>query len=192
MKKLLAAILVFFTFTALCAKEMNLWCNDNGAEDFATLTVEEQYISYVNTFKNKKDMFGQARKWANRMVGQYGRDVIPFMNETIKDMTFDNVFIEPYDSTANCINYLMYALVSNNILTDIEKELYAQIFQTKIENYILKYRIIDGTVNVTHSFLVLLRGIDTRKETAESWRDYYQERLGIDDIVAGNINQFWH
>ncbi len=188
MKKLLAAILVFFTFTALCAKEMNLWSNDNGAKEFATLTVEEQYISYVNTYKNKRDTFGQARKWAKRMVEQYGRDVIPLMNETISLMTFDYAYKEPYESTAECIWYVVCSLLNYNLLTDIEKELYAQIFQAKIDNYILKYKKIDKNIIIEHSYLVVLKGIDIRNKTAEYWRDYYQERLGIDDIVADDIN----
>lgn len=192
MRKYLAAILVFFTFTALCAKEMNLYCNDNGDDEFLSLTIEEQYASYINSFKEIRDVREQPKYWAKLMVSKYGRDVIPLMNETINDLTFDHLYRKPYDSTVTCINYLMYILVNYNVLTYIEKELYAQIFHEKIENYILKYRIIDGTVKATYSFLILLRGIDTRKETAETWRDYYQERLGIDDIVAGDINQLWH
>ena len=173
---------------------MNLWCNGDvdAFEKFAALSVEEQYSNYINSFKDIQDVREQPTTWARRMVRQYGRDVIPLMNETIRDLTFDHVYIRPYDSTMHCINYLIYVLVSSNLLTDIEKELYAQIFQSKIENYVLKYKIIDGTVKATYSFLVLLKGIDTRKETAETWRDYYQERLGIDDIVAGDINQYWH
>ena len=194
MRKYLAAILLFFTFTTLCAEEMNLWCNEDvdAFEKFAALSVEEQYSSYINSFKDIQDVREQPTTWARRMVKQYGRNVIPLMNETIRNLTFDHIFRKPYDSTSFCIWYLSAVLVDYNILTDIEKELYAQIFQTKIENYILKYKIIDGTVKAMHSFLYILKKVDTSNEPAESWRDYYQERLGIDDIVAGDINQYWH
>ncbi len=192
MKKLLAAILVFFTFTVLCAEEMNLWCNDNGAEDFATLTLEEQYLSYINSFKDIRDVREQPMKWAKRMVKQYGRDVMPLMNMTISNLTLDHVFRKPYDSTVVCVDYLFYALIQNNMLTNIEKELYLQIFQAKIDNYVFKYRIIDGTVKVSYATVYLLGGPSIQKETAETLRDYYQERLGIDDIIAGNMNQLWH
>ena len=192
MKKLLAAILVFFTFTALCGKEMNLWCNDNGAEEFATLTLEEQYLSYINSFKDIRDVREQPMKWAKRMVKQYGRDVMPLMNMTINNLTLDHVFRKPYDSTVDCVDYLFYALIQNNMLTNIEKELYLQIFQAKIDNYVFKYRIIDGTVKVSYATIYLLGGPNIQKETADTLRDYYQERLGIDDIVAGDINQLWH
>ena len=190
MRKNIIAITLAILLTGLSAKEMNLWSNDKGEEEFATLTVEEQYTSYVNTYKNKNDMFGQARKWAKRMVGQYGRDVIPLMNETISVMTFDNAYKEPYESTSECIWYVVCYLVDYNLLTDIEKELYAQIFQAKIDNYILKYKTIDKTVILEHSYLVVLKGLDIRKETAETWRNYYQERLDIDDIIVGDIPQY--
>ena len=192
MRKFLAAILVFFTFTALCAKEMNLWSNDDGDEEFATLTLEEQYLSYINSFKDIRDVREQPMKWAKRMVKQYGRDVMPLMNMTINNLTLDHVFRKPYDSTVDCVDYLFYALIQNNMLTNIEKELYLQIFQAKIDNYVFKYRIIDGTVKVSYATIYLLGGPNIQKETAETLRDYYQERLGIDDIVAGDINQLWH
>lgn len=193
-KKILILLSLLSMFISLSAVEMNLWCNGDvdAFEKFAALSVEEQYSSYINSFKDIIDGRGQQTTWARLMVSKYGRDVLPLMNETIRDLTFDYVYKKPYDSTSECIYYLIAVIIDKKILTDIEKELYAQIFQAKIENYILKYKIIDGTVRLTHSFLVLLRGIDTRKETSESWRDYYQERLGIEDIVAGDINQYWH
>ncbi len=111
MRKYLAAILVFFTFTTLCAEEMNLWCNDNGAEEFATLTLEEQYLSYINSFKDIRDVREQPMKWAKRMVKQYGRDVIPLMNETISSSSFDHLLKEPYDSTWTCLYYLFIRFI---------------------------------------------------------------------------------
>ena len=191
MRKFLAAILLFFTFTTLCAEEMELWCNDRGAGEFATLTVEEQYNSYINSFKKIKDPREQPMKWANRMVKQYGRDVIPLMNDTISKLTFDHVYKKPYDSTFHCIFFLIDVLIKNNIFTNTEKELYSQLFQAKIDNYILKYKLIDGTVKLSHSILNILQGFDTRKESAETWLNYYEERLGVYDIEVTDINERW-
>ena len=42
--------------TILYAEEMNLWGNHNGAEEFATLTLEEQYTSYINSFNDVEDV----------------------------------------------------------------------------------------------------------------------------------------
>ena len=189
---ILIILFVVIITVSINAKEMNLWGNHNGAEEFATLTLEEQYTSYINSFKDIRDVREQPMKWAKRMVSKYGRDVIPLMNETISNLTFDHVYRKPYDSTETCVWYLIIALEDNKLFSDIEKELYTLIFEAKIDNYVLKYKIIDGTVKAAYSFFAVLNGLDTRKETAETWRDYYQERLGIDDIVAGDINQLWH
>ena len=156
MRKFLAAILLFFTFTTLCAEEMNLWCNDSGASEFYMLTVEEQYNSYINSFKKIKDPREQPMKWANRMVKQYGREVLPYFNRTLETLTLDHVYRKPYDSTIRCIQWLLNAFINNDILSENEKKLYTQILKDKIDLYIMKYKIIDGTVTVGYGNIRIL------------------------------------
>ena len=102
---------MFIAIITVEAKEMNLWCNDKGAEEFASLALEEQYTSYINSFKDIRDVREQPMKWAKRMVKQYGRDVIPLMNETISSSSFDHLLNEPYDSTWTCLCYLFIAFI---------------------------------------------------------------------------------
>ena len=191
MKKLLAAILVFFTFTALCAKEMELWCNDSGASEFYMLTVEEQYNSYINSFKKIKDPREQPMKWANRMVKQYGREVLPYFNRTLETLTLDHVYKKPYDSTLRCIFYFSIAATEKEILTENEKKLYAQIIESKIQLYLLKYRIFNRTVIVAAATM-----IELDESYDIPWRDdfkikaEYEKKLGI-EIEMGDLEKMW-
>ena len=156
MRKFLAAILLFFTFTTLCAKEMELYKNFDGAEEFATLTVEEQYNSYINSFKKIRDPREQPMKWAYRMVEQYGREVLPYFNRTLETLTLDHVYKKPYDSTMRCISYLVHSFMNTCILTENEKKLYAQIIESTIQLYLLKYGIFDRTVIVAAATMIEL------------------------------------
>ena len=191
MKKLLATILVFLTFTALCAEEMELWCNDSGASEFYMLTVEEQYNSYINSFKKIKDPREQPMKWANRMVKQYGREVLPYFNRTLETLTLDHVYKKPYDSTMCCISYLAHSFMNTCILTENEKKLYAQIIESKIQLYLLKYGIFDRTVIVAAATM-----IELDESYDIPWRDKlkikaeYEKKLGI-EIEMGDMTKMW-
>ncbi len=185
MRKYLAAILVFFTFTTLCAEEMNLWCNDNGAEEFATLTLEEQYLSYINSFKDIRDVREQPMKWAKRMVKQYGRDVIPLMNETISSSSFDHLLNEPYDSTWTCLYYLFIRFIERQLFTEIERQLYIQLIQTKMDNYVLKFRKVDNTLYCGVALLYSF-GVEIAS-SPEELQSYYEKRLNIQDIIIGHF-----
>ena len=191
MRKFLAAILVFLTFTALCAKEMELWCNDSGASEFYMLTVEEQYNSYINSFKKIKDPREQPMKWAYRMVEQYEREVLPYFNRTLETLTLDHVYKKPYDSTLRCIFYFSIAATEKEILTENEKKLYAQIIESKIQLYLLKYGIFDRTVIVAAATM-----IELDESYDIPWRDdfkikaEYEKKLGI-EIEMGDLEKMW-
>ena len=55
MKRYVTFFFMIFISVGISAKEMELWCNDSGASEFYMLTVEEQYNSYINSFKKVKD-----------------------------------------------------------------------------------------------------------------------------------------
>jgi len=191
MKKLLAAILVFLTFTALCAEEMELWCNDSGASEFYMLTVEEQYNSYINSFKKIKDPMTQPSKWAHRMVKQYGREVLPYFNKTLETLSLDYVYKKPYDSTLSCIYWLILKLLNNSILTENEKELYAQILIDKADMYIYKNKIVDRTIYFAYVCVDNLVPFDDTDWIGwEEFKEEKEQQLGI-EIEMGDMTKMW-
>lgn len=184
-KILITFIIMFIAIITVEAKEMNLWCNDKGAEEFASLALEEQYTSYINSFKDIRDVREQPMKWAKRMVKQYGRDVIPLMNETISSSSFDHLLNEPYDSTWTCLCYLFIAFIERQLLTENEIQLYIQIIQAKMDNYVLKFRKVDKTlycgIALLYSFGVEIVSFP------EELQLYYEQRLNIKDIEIGTF-----
>ena len=196
MRKFLAAILLFFTFTTLCAKEMELYKNFDGAEEFATLTVEEQYNSYINSFKKIKDPMTQPSKWAYRMVEQYGREVLPYFNNTLYQLNLDNVYRKPYDSTFTCLYWLIRSFLNENIFTEDEKELYAQFLINKVDAYLLKYRIVDRTVYYVYVSIYdiyerILKRVGTVKwDGWEKFKEDKEKQLGI-SLEMGDMTKMW-
>ena len=85
-KKLLLIFLFFFITWSLYAKEMDLYKNYDGDEEFSTLTLKEQYTSYINSFIDKGLIKEQPMKWAFRMVRQYKRDILPYLNNYLNDI----------------------------------------------------------------------------------------------------------
>ena len=71
--------------TQVSAKEMDLYKNYDGDEEFSTLTLKEQYTSYINSFINKGLILEQPMSWAYMMVDQHGRDILPYLNNSITD-----------------------------------------------------------------------------------------------------------
>lgn len=191
MKRFMIICLFMLVSMGLFAKEMELWCNDNGAEEFATLTVEEQYNSYINSFKKIKDPREQPMTWAYRMVDRYGREVLPYFNRTLETLTLDHVYKKPYDSTMRCISYLAHSFMNSSILTENEKKLYAQIIESKIQLYLLKYRVFDRTVIVAAATMI---HFDESYDIP--WRDdfkiiaEYEKKLGI-EIEMGDMTKMW-
>ena len=68
---------------------MDLFCNDNGGKEFSTLTLEEQYTSYINSFAHRPFVLEQPMIWALRMIKQYGREILPYLNNSIINFSFD-------------------------------------------------------------------------------------------------------
>ena len=191
MKKKIAIILLILLFAGLNAKEMELWCNDRGAEEFATLTVEEQYNSYINSFKKIKDPQMQPYKWACRMIDQYGRDVLPCFNKTLEIITFDNVYRKPYDSTMCCIHWFLSAALENQIFTENEKELYAQILIDKADMYIYKNKIVDRTIYFAYVCVDNLVPFDDTDWIGwEEFKEEKEQQLGI-EIEMGDMTKMW-
>ena len=180
-------LLLTFIFISISAEEMNLWSNDDidAFDKFASLSVEEQYSSYINSFKDIQDVREQPNTWAKRMISQYGRDVIPLMNETISSSSFDHLLNEPYDSTWTCLYYLFIRFIERQLFTEIERQLYIQLIQTKMDNYVLKFRKVDKTLYCGIALLYTF-GIDL-DSLPEELQVYYEQRLSIQDIVIGNF-----
>ena len=191
MKRFMMFFLFMLASMGLFAKEMELYKNFSGAEEFSSLSVEEQYSSYINSFKKIKDPREQPMTWANRMVNQYGREILPYFNRTLETLTLDHVYKKPYDSTMRCISYLAHSFMNTCILTENEKKLYAQIIESKIQLYLLKYRIFDRTVIVAAATM-----IELDESYDIPWRDKlkikaeYEKKLGI-EIEMGDMTKMW-
>lgn len=191
MKKKIMMLLFCFIFCGLFAKEMDLYKNFDGAEEFAKLTVEEQYTSYINSFKKVKDPMTQPNQWALIMVEQYGREVLPYFNTTLETLKLDNVYKMPYDSTFTCLYWLILKLLNNNILTQNEKELYAQILVDKVDMYIFKNKIVDRTVFYVYVCIDNLVPLDDNDWNGwETFKNEKEEQLGI-KIEMGDMEKMW-
>lgn len=179
---------VFFVFF-IFSEDMNLWCNFNGADQFASLTLEEQYRSYINSFKDIQDPRTQPHKWALRMVKQYGRDVLPYLDETLKTFSINHKYRKPYDSTLDCIYWLFDYLIESNTITEDERLAYINIIETKIGEYLFEYRIIDGTVRGANGILLALE-YQGDFLNARYLKSYYEDLYGI-EIEMGDLRSMW-
>jgi len=171
---------------------MQLYNNDTGAKEFSELELEEQYNSYMNSFRYIKDERGQSVKWARRMVKQYGREVLPLIDVDLEVCNFYHEYRKPYDRPLELIAYILAEMDALKLLTQKDKDYYQSIFLNKLEDYVLKFRIIDGTVRVaiksTEFFSVLPEDFPYGSEPL---KEYYEQKLGISGIVAGNLNSYW-
>lgn len=187
MKKIvLMLVFLCLVLLSLTAKEMQLYRNDTGSQQFKTLTAEEQYNSIINSFKGIADT-QQVGKWVIRMVEQYGREILPYMNKTLMDADLDHVDREPYDITLKLHYYIFNELVDNNLLTEEEKELYCIIIRGKINEYILKYRVKDGGVLRGYQLLDIL-GYEYQEN--EGSLEYYEQLLGITGLITADDIQW--
>ena len=124
-KKLIISIMVLFLALQVFSKEMNLYRTYTGDAEFATLTLEEQYTSYINSFAHRPFVLEQPMYWARLMVKQYGRSILPYLNDSILSFSFD---IRKKNKLFVCIDYVIYALEEENLLTPLELQLYQMIF----------------------------------------------------------------
>ena len=189
-KKLIISIMVLFLASLCFSKEMDLFCNDNGAKEFSTLTLEEQYTSYINSFAHRTFVLEQPMKWALRMIKQYGREILPYLNNSIINFSFD---IREKNCLFVCIDYVIYELKQYELLTPSELQLYQMIFASKLETYVAKHKIIDEIVIDNFGYLTYDTFIKDEKTifppsiTPESLKEYYETKLGITVEIAEEL-----
>lgn len=179
-------IMLFVILFNLSAEEMQLRGKINNAQQFDTLSAEEQYNSIINSFKGYTDT-RQVGHWVELMIDEYGREILPYMNKTLMNADFGHEVREPVDITLGIHFYIFSTLINNNILTEEERQLYIIIINGKIKEYILKYRVIDGTVYGAYRVLSQLNP-DLDFSDSETLKNMYEEELGITGIIAGNMD----
>ena len=178
--------------TQAYAKEMDLYKNYDGDEEFSTLTLKEQYTSYINSFIDKGLILEQPMRWARLMVKQYGRDVLPYLNKSIIDFEYENYNT---DNLIVCIDYVIYELKQYDLLTQSELQLYQMIFASKLETYVAKYKIINKIIIRNFGYLTydtFITGENTifpPRITPESLKEYYEAKLGITVEIAEELNK---
>ena len=189
-KKLIISIMVLFLASLCFSKEMDLFCNDNGGKEFSTLTLEEQYTSYINSFAHRPFVLEQPMYWARLMVKQYGRSILPYLNNSIINFSFD---IRKKNCLFICIDYVIYELKQYELLTPSELQLYQMIFASKLETYVAKHKIIDEIVIDNFGYLTydtFITGENTifpPRITPESLKEYYEAKLGITVEIAEEL-----
>ena len=186
-KRLLLIFFILFITWSLYAKEMDLYRNNDSDEEFLTLTLEEQYRSYINSFIDKGILLEQPMSLAYMMVDQHGRDILPYLNNSITDFEYENYNT---DNLIVCIDYVIYALRESNLLTESELQLYQMIFASKLETYVAKHKVIDGIVfgYLTYdTFIIGENTIFPPRITPESLKEYYETKLGITVEIAEEL-----
>ena len=182
--------MVLFLALQVFSKEMNLYKNYDSDEEFSTLTLEEQYTSYINSFIDKGLVLEQPMSWAYMMVDQHGRDILPYLNNSITDFEYENYYT---DNLIVCIDYVIYALRESNLLTESELQLYQMIFASKLETYVAKYKIINKIIIRNFGYLTydtFITGKNTifpPRITPESLKEYYEAKLGITVEIAEEL-----
>ena len=189
-KRLLLIFFIFFITWSLYAKEMDLYKNYDGDEEFSTLTLEEQYTSYINSFAHRTFVLEQPMNWALRMIDQYGREILPYLNNSIINFSFD---IRKKNFLFLCIDYVIYELKQYELLTPSELQLYQMIFASKLETYVAKHKIIDEIVIDNFGYLTYDTFIKDENTifppsiTPESLKEYYEAKLGISVEIAEEL-----
>ncbi|MBP7478900.1 MAG: hypothetical protein KA785_00490 [Spirochaetaceae bacterium] len=191
MKKSILIIFSIILLNHISAKEMELYSNDTGAQEFSELTIEEQYASYMNSFRYMVNSWGQPLKWAKRMVEQYGRGVLPLVDEELENASFDNVYSNENDDPIGVISYIFHALVKRKLLTEDEIILYRKLHEKKIEEYILKYKVIDNTLDLAMKCISAFTSIPSyyvadKKKMIE----YYENKLGVKGLQVAEYPQY--
>lgn len=190
MKKSIFILIILLPLTHFSAKEMQLYRNFTGAQEFSELTLEEQYASYMNSFRYLVDPREQPLKWAKRMVEQYGRDVLSLIDKELETASFDNVYSYETDDQMSLIAYILSDLSENNYLRKDEKILYAEIYESKIEEYILKYNVIDNTVRVAMACISYFSQMPSYFADKEKMKEYYEKKLGVTGLQVVEYRQY--
>ncbi|MBO7485254.1 MAG: hypothetical protein J6T84_04270 [Spirochaetaceae bacterium] len=189
MKRTFITLIICLSLThGLFSEEIQLYGSYKNYDLFGRLSPEDQYTSIINSFKGIRDS-RQVNKWVIRMVEKSGREILPYVNKTLLIADFDHENREPIDTTLSLHYYIFNELIEKNLLTEEERLLYIIIIKGKIKEYILKYRVIDGTVRFAYRVLNKLNYSWSKEEYIDSeiLKQYYEKELGITGIVAGSV-----
>lgn len=190
MKRVLFIILFFSFASFLFPEEIDLNADNVNKETFVLLSIEDQYASYINSFSELMDPMMKPNNWAWIMVLQQGRDLLPYIDETLSSINFSNKYHKPYDSTLDCLYFLFSSLMQQQLLSEYERQQYMNIVISKIGEMLLEYPVIDGSIRITTSLYYVLEPLDSNLNDWEDWLFYFEDKLGI-DITMGNLNQQW-
>jgi hypothetical protein len=155
---------------------------DKKEEIFFSLSMEDQYRSYINSFRPIKDPRNRQLYWA-RCLAKFGRELLPLIDDDIRINTFNYLYTPPYDTVLSLIAYILQQMKIDNILTDVDKSKYRELYGEKIEEYIIQNKIIDRTVivgiicieNMADTYINVPRDLN-------ALRDYYEKKLGINGL----------
>ena len=193
-RTILTLIICLFLTHGLFSEEIQLYDNYKDYELFEQLSPEDQYNSIINSFKGIIDS-RQVNKWVIRMVKKSGREILPYVNKTLLLADFDHENRKPIDGTLSLHCYIFHEMIEKNLLTEEERKLYFIVVDGKLKEYILKYRVIDGTVKLAYRLLDVLYYTWSKDmsinseilENSEILKQYYEKELGITGIVAGSV-----
>lgn len=201
MKKLFVLFYIIGSLLSVTATEYNLYRNVQqnilpqiSVEEFIELSLEDQYTSYLSSFSYVGELRGQELTYSRLMVEKYGREVLSYIDRDLKIVTFYNIYRKPYDDRIGLISDIISNLNKNNFLTEEEIKEYIDIYEKKLDEYVKKFKIIDGTVYSAIRAIVFIgqrEGPEYFGGDAEDLKNYFEKKLGITDIVAGNLNSRW-
>lgn len=201
MKKLFVLFYIIGSLLSVTATEYNLYRNVQqnilpqiSVEEFIELSLEDQYTSYLSSFSYVGELRGQELTYSRLMVEKYGREVLSYIDRDLKIVTFYNIYRKPYDDRISLIAYLLSYLTENKFLTEEEIKEYIDIYEKKLDEYVKKFKIIDGTVYSAIRSIVFIgqrEGPEYFGGDAEDLKNYFEKKLCITDIVAGNLNSRW-
>ncbi len=201
MKKLFVLFYIIGSLLSVTATEYNLYRNVQqnilpqiSVEEFIELSLEDQYTSYLSSFSYVGELRGQELTYSRLMVEKYGREVLSYIDRDLKIVTFYNIYRKPYDDRIGFISDIISNLNKNKFLTEEEIKEYIDIYEKKLDEYVKKFKIIDGTVYSAIRSIVFIgqrEGPEYFGGDAEDLKNYFEKKLGITDIVAGNRNSRW-
>ncbi len=191
MKKII--LLVILVIGCALIQAMDLYTDDFDAFDvFKNLSLEDQYTSYIETFRHVKDPRYRPVPWARLLVEQNGRDILPFIEKDLESSNLNFVYRKPYDRILGLIAYILNDLDDVNLLTIEDKNKYCLIYEEKIEEYVEENKVIDGTIRFAMGCITVFGTVpDYLFGNSKSIKEYYEKKLGITGIIAGDLNSMW-
>ena len=182
------------------ATEYNLYYNAKDPKpqldgtEFEKLSLEDQYVSYMSSFRYVGELRGQELTYARLMVKKYGRDVLPLLDKDLLENNCFNFYRKPYDNCISLISYILSYLKKSQLLKEEETILYTRIYEKKLEDYVRTFKIIDGTVYSVIQCIIYIRQDDAPAYLCadeNTLKNYYEKKLGITGVVAGNFDSRW-